>query len=55
MAKDKYMSKAEIAVLLTLVFIALCVALYNSWTSPVGAFLVLLVLVVAMLGYSGFK
>jgi predicted RND superfamily exporter protein len=53
--QSKDMSKAEIAVLLTLVFISLCVALYNAWIAPLAAFAVLLILAVAVLGYSGFK
>ena len=55
MAENNRMSKAEIAVLLTLVFISLCIALYNAWIAPLAAFAVLLILAVAVLGYSGFK
>ena len=44
MADNQRMSKAEIAVLLTLIFISLCVALYNAWITPLAAFAVLLIL-----------
>jgi CHASE2 domain-containing sensor protein len=55
MADNKRMSKAEIAVLLTLVLISMSVALYHAWITPLAAFAVLLILAVAVLGYSGFK
>ena len=55
MAGNRRMSKAEIAVLLTLIFISLCIALYNAWITPVAAFVFLLIVAVAVLGYSGFK
>ncbi|MGZ6241841.1 MAG: hypothetical protein ACXWN9_04570 [Candidatus Binataceae bacterium] len=54
-AENKYMSKPEIAVLLVLVMVTLCVTLYEAWISPLEALAVVVVLAVAVLGFAEIK
>jgi hypothetical protein len=54
-AENKYMSKPEIAVLLVLVVVTLCVTLYEAWISPLEALAVVVVLAVAVLGFAEIK
>jgi hypothetical protein len=48
-------SKPEIAALLVLVVVTLCVTLYEAWISPLEALAVVVVLAVAVLGFAEIK